>query len=179
MMVPAVRRRFCVRYNSSSLCRLHIQCGGPFHRTRGRQSLPSRSRRRQQQGGRRRRKKKGGGRGVERRRLSRMSQRRSHRFVFASVCVTNVKIGRRIGRRKKKKKRRETQKIRRTVYRFNSSLLPSVSQTLIFFLQRFRSLATLEHGFSVQLYAFQMFFTFRPTRRVESFSRRWILRPQK
>ena len=91
MMVPAVRRRFRVRYNSSSLCRLHIQCGGPFHRTRGRQSLPSRTRRRQQQGGGRRRRGGGGGRGVERRRLSRMSQRRSHRFVFASVCVTNVK----------------------------------------------------------------------------------------
>ena len=86
MLVPAVRRRFSVRYNSSSLwCRLHIQCGGPFHRTRGRQSLPSRTRRRQQQQGGRRRRRRRRRRSVERRRLSRMSQRRSHRFVFASV----------------------------------------------------------------------------------------------
>ena len=104
MMVPAVRRRFCVRYNSSSLCRLHIQCGGPFHRTRGRQSLPSRSRRRQQQGGRRRRRRRRRGRGVERRRLSRMSQRRSHRFVFASVCVTNVKNWKKNWKKEKEEK---------------------------------------------------------------------------
>jgi len=103
MMVPAVRRRFRVRYNSSSLCRLHIQCGGPFHRTRGRQSLPSRTRRRQQQqqGGRRRRRR----RSVERRRLSRMSQRRSHRFVFASVCVTNVKNWKKNWKKKEKEEK--------------------------------------------------------------------------
>ena len=104
MMVPAVRRRFRVRYNSSSLCRLHIQCGGPFHRTRGRQSLPSRTRRRQQQQGGRRRRRRRRRRSVERRRLSRMSQRRSHRFVFASVCVTNVKNWKKNWKKEKEEK---------------------------------------------------------------------------
>ena len=38
---------------------------------------------------------------MERRRLSRMSQRRSHRFVFASVCVTNVKNWKKNWKKKK------------------------------------------------------------------------------
>ena len=121
MMVPAVRRRFRVRYNSSSLCRLHIQCGGPFHRTRGRQSLPSRTRRRQQQqgGGRRRRRRR---RSVERRRLSRMSQRRSHRFVFASVCVTNVKNWKK--KEKEEKTKRDSENTAHSVsIQFKSSSL--------------------------------------------------------